>query len=70
MGGHIIEVCAALKGRVFAPFCSENGYRAQFGLESGMVYERTTVVYQYMCSSFPFQMKEKTECNMRIRNGF
>ena len=24
-----------------------------------MVYERTTVVYQSMCSSFPFQMKQK-----------
>ena len=35
-------VCAALKGMVFAPFWSENGVDfAHFGLESGMVFERT-----------------------------
>ena len=35
----------APKGRVFAPFWSETGIDfAHFGLESGTVYEGTTVV--------------------------
>ena len=34
-------------GRVFAPFWSENGYSfAHFGLESGLVFEGTTGVYE------------------------
>ena len=37
----------ALPGRVFAPFWCENGYSlAQFGLESGLVFEGTTGVYE------------------------
>ena len=41
------EVCAAPSGRVFVPFWSENEYLfAHFGLESGMVFEGTTRVYE------------------------
>ena len=40
-------VFAALKGMVFAPFWSENGIDfANFGLESGMVFERTGGGYE------------------------
>ena len=41
---------------------------AQFGLESGMVFEGTTGVYERL--SFEFQMsKKERKRNMPIRNG-
>ena len=40
----------APKNGVFAPFWSENGYRlCPFGLESGMIFEETTRVYERIC---------------------
>ena len=42
-----IYVCAAQKGAVFAPFCLKMGIKfAHFGLELGMIFERTTEVYE------------------------
>ena len=32
---------------------------AHFGLESGMVFEETTGVYERICQSFQFQMNQK-----------
>ena len=53
---------------VFAPFWSENGIDfAHFGLESGMVFERTGGVYERI---YRFNSKEERKKNMRIRNGF
>ena len=37
---------AALLGRVFAPFWSENGDTAHFGLELGMVFKGATEAYE------------------------
>ena len=42
---------------------------AHFGLESGMVYEGTTVVYP-MCSSFQFQMNRKESVIWEFEMGF
>ena len=48
------RVCAALKSKVFEPFCLKTGFDfAHFGLESGMVFEGT------MHLSFQFQMSKK-----------
>ena len=42
-----IYICAAPKGRVFAPFDLKTGIDfVHFGLESGMVFEGTTGVYE------------------------
>ena len=42
-----IYVCAAQKGAVFAPFCLKMGIKfSHFGLELGMIFERTTEVYE------------------------
>ena len=47
-GGYsLIKVCAAPSGRIFVPFWSENEYRlCLLGLESGMVFEETTELYE------------------------
>ena len=37
---------AALLGRVFPPFWSENGDIAHFGLDSGMVFKVATGTYE------------------------
>ena len=63
---------------VFAPFWSDNGIDfAHFGLESGMVFERTGGVYEriyptYQESITPERIYSKSERkkNIRIRNGF
>ena len=49
----------APKNGVFAPFWSENGYRlCPFGLESGMIFEETTRVYERICR-FKWKMNQK-----------
>ena len=46
--------CAAPAGLVFAPFWSEHGYTlCPFGLESGMVFERTTESMNVFIVSIP-----------------
>ena len=46
--------CAAPSGMVFAPFWSEHGYTlCPFGLESGMVFERTTECINVFIVSIP-----------------
>ena len=55
----ISRVCAAPKGRVFAPFLSENGRRFCpffFGIGNGL---RGNYDCVSMCSSFQFQMNKK-----------
>ena len=47
---------AASMGRVFAPFWSE--HFAHFGLESGMVFEGTTGVYERILVSIPNGCRE------------
>ena len=41
---------------------------AQFGLESGVVFEGTTGVFMYL--SFQFHMNKKKSVIWEIRNGF
>ena len=52
--------CAAPSGRVFAPFWSEHGYTlCPFGLDSGMVFERTTECMNVLIVSKQFQTSKK-----------
>ena len=63
-------VCAAPKGRVLRRFGLKTGIDfAHFGLELGMMYEGTTIVYQCVRRQ-AFPNEQERECNMRIRNGF
>ena len=49
-GTPLYKPSAAPKGRVFAPFQSENGDTFfTFGLESSMVFEEITGVYEQIC---------------------
>ena len=66
--------CPKLKGRVFAPFCSENGYRF-CPFWSGIGYDlRRNYGCVSVCSSFQFQMytnssldkKERVTCEFEM----
>ena len=47
---------------------------AHFGLESGMVFEETTGVYERICRSFQFEMNQKervmSEFEMVLKKSF
>ena len=74
-GRYSFYICAAPRGRVFAPFWSEKRYTgiAHFGLESGMVFEGTTGVYERIyCFNSKMSKKEREiyQFEMDLKNFF